>query len=86
MGRGCGSCVYRAAGGRGNHHHLPLLEIFELGPKFFQELHVALHAASKPTNPTLLDHYLLGGLCRIGYRKQFTICEGERPKKENVAI
>ena len=34
--------------------HLPELEVFELGPKFFQDPRVTSHAAHKPANPTVL--------------------------------
>ena len=34
--------------------HLPRLEVFELGSKFFQDPRVASHTARKPANPTVL--------------------------------
>ena len=33
--------------------HLPLFEVLELEPKFFQDPRAALHTACKPANPTI---------------------------------
>ena len=67
---------------RGNHHRvgsLPLLEIFELGPKFFQD------QAGPPTQ-CYLTSTISGAHAVLGAENKCTICEGERPKKENGAI
>ena len=37
--------------------HLPLLGVFELRPKFFQDPRVTWHAVRKPTNPPILTKH-----------------------------
>ena len=73
--------------------HLPLVEVFELGPKFFQDLHVTSHA-SKPTiiNPAVSGVPKAGrtksgytGCSILGTGNKHSICQGKRPKSRNIS-